>query len=417
MKRILIIYPHWPPSNLVGVHRVRLIANEMSDLGWNCTVLTVDERDYEEPGSPDSIQLIASEVEVIKVRAHSVQTLFGRRLIGDIGMRGWHALRKGAQEILSKGETDFVWFSIPSWYPSLMGTGLSKRFNVPFGIDYQDPWVYSLADHEKGLNRAFLTVTMARLLEPIALRRVRLISGISDGYLSGVRKRYSKLAKLPIVPCQLGFSPRDHEIELPHFQPPFSQGKRTFVYAGAYWAQGAPLFRLFLEALQDLNQAKRLPEDIEFLFIGTGNSALLSLTEQAKDLNLGGVFREIPERMPYLEVQQILREADGALVMGSIEAHYSASKIFQCLIAAKRTFAFFHKQSEGADILKACKADDFFTPFDPDWTAEKQHHILAEKLLAFTNATSDWNPDLQPLEKHSAKHSAQLLIQGIESIA
>ena len=33
MKRILIIYPHWPPSNLVGVHRVRLIANE-TDPVW-----------------------------------------------------------------------------------------------------------------------------------------------------------------------------------------------------------------------------------------------------------------------------------------------------------------------------------------------------------------------------------------------
>ena len=45
MKRMLIIYPHWPPSNLVGVHRVRLIANELHSLGWQAIVLTIDERD------------------------------------------------------------------------------------------------------------------------------------------------------------------------------------------------------------------------------------------------------------------------------------------------------------------------------------------------------------------------------------
>ena len=35
MKTVLIIYPHWPPSNLVGVHRVRLIANHLHAQDWH----------------------------------------------------------------------------------------------------------------------------------------------------------------------------------------------------------------------------------------------------------------------------------------------------------------------------------------------------------------------------------------------
>ena len=83
MKRILIIYPHWPPSNLVGVHRVRLIANELEALGWKPTVLTVDEHDHEEQLSAASEQLVKPGMEVIKVRARPVKKIAGKRVIGD----------------------------------------------------------------------------------------------------------------------------------------------------------------------------------------------------------------------------------------------------------------------------------------------------------------------------------------------
>ena len=57
MKTLLIIYPHWPPSNLVGVHRVRLLVNEMPAQGWKPIVLTVDPEDYEEPHAEGSEKL------------------------------------------------------------------------------------------------------------------------------------------------------------------------------------------------------------------------------------------------------------------------------------------------------------------------------------------------------------------------
>ena len=50
MKNMLIIYPHWPPSNLAGVHRARLISNFLPDFGWHPIVLTVKEIYYEEYG-------------------------------------------------------------------------------------------------------------------------------------------------------------------------------------------------------------------------------------------------------------------------------------------------------------------------------------------------------------------------------
>ena len=64
MKRRLIIHPHWPPSNTVGVHWVRLITG-ITSLD-EAIVLTIDERDLEE----DLVRNVAIDdtVEVVKVR-------------------------------------------------------------------------------------------------------------------------------------------------------------------------------------------------------------------------------------------------------------------------------------------------------------------------------------------------------------
>ena len=417
MKRILIIYPHWPPSNLVGVHRVRLIANELPKLGWDATVLTVDERDYEEELSPETVQLVSPDLNVVKVRARKPLRVLGKRLVGDIGLRGWFSLRAKANELLSQERYDFIWFSMPSWYPSLMGFRLSKAHNVQFGIDYQDPWVYALASHQKGLNRASATIWLAKRLEPLALRNVALISGISDGYLSGVLERHPALRSIPIATCQLGFSTSDHRIDLPSFELPFDENKRTFVYAGAYWALGQPLFEELLMALAKAKNENCLASDVQFLFIGTGNSELPSLSQLANSMNLSQSFREIPNRLSYLEVQQILRHADGAIVMGSTEQHYSASKIFQCLITAKRTMAYFHHESEGAAILEGCKADSFYQPYFPGMDRNERIQRLSNTLVRFTSPVYQWEPDLGPLEEFSAKASAEKLVDVIEKIS
>ena len=84
MRTVLVIYPHWPPSNLVGVQRVRLLVNEMPDLGWNPIVLTVHEDDYEEPHAIGSEALVSKDIEVFKVRAQRPLLIAGKRLIGGL---------------------------------------------------------------------------------------------------------------------------------------------------------------------------------------------------------------------------------------------------------------------------------------------------------------------------------------------
>ena len=67
------------------------------------------------------------------------------------------------------------------------------------------------------------------------------------------------------------------------------------------------------------------------------------------ELGVGGL-REKSERIPFLHVQQTLRQSwcHGA---GLNRSHYSASKLFQCFVTAPRVFGFLHEESEANQIL------------------------------------------------------------------
>ena len=410
---MLIIHPHWPPSNLVGVHRVRLIANQMHHFGWKAIVLTVQESYLEEDLSDDLNRLVSKEIEVIKVKAAPVQHLFGKRLIGDIGLRAFQSLKSEATNIATNRKIDFIWFSLPPWYTPLMGPFFKRKMGIPYGVDYRDPWVYKLTNRQKGLNRATVTITLAHLLEPIAIKKAALLSGVSQGYLDGVISRNKTLCKQ--VTFQMGFCREDHLIEIPDFKPPFTKEKQSFVYAGAYSPNWAPLFRLFLEGLAHFKKTEPV-NHLEFIFIGTGNNELQSITSVATELGISEMVLEFPDRMPYLHVQQCLRQASGAIVIGSTEPHYSASKLFQCLITSKKLFAFLHEESEARIILEKCAADQYYVPYRSDLLTQDMILDVAQKVAGFTNPQANWNADLKPLNKLNSRANTEIFIKSVESI-
>ncbi|MGI9160280.1 MAG: hypothetical protein ACR2K1_11080, partial [Saprospiraceae bacterium] len=154
MKTILILYPHWPPSNLVGMHRVRLIANHLSDFGWHPIVLTVQPDCYEERLDPELEQIVDPSAEVIRVAAYPVVRIAGKRILGDIGIRAFPQLYKRALHLLQTRNIDFLWISIPPWYTAMLGRFLHDKTGIPYGIDYQDPWISKLASCHGTLSRA-----------------------------------------------------------------------------------------------------------------------------------------------------------------------------------------------------------------------------------------------------------------------
>ncbi|MDA8695954.1 hypothetical protein N9L83_03285 [Flavobacteriales bacterium] len=414
VRSVLVIYPHWPPSNLVGVHRVRLIVNEMPDLGWRPIVLTVHEDDYEEPHAIGSEALVSEDIEVVKVRARRPLIIGGKRLVGDIGLRAWSALRTKAFELASTRDIDFVWFSLPSWYPCLFGPALHRKFGIPYAIDYQDPWVHDVAAQYKWYHRAQWTVRLARFLEPMALRRVAFLSAINQDYMAGPVARHQRIQRLPNLEVQLGFSQKDHEAAPSDIQPPWPSDKKVILYAGAYWEQGAPLFRELLEALTQVNESHDIDSDFHFAFIGTRHPRLPSLQSIIDELGLSGIASEYPDRIPYLNVLSLLNQSWATMVIGSTAAHYSASKVFQLLLTGKPILGYFHPASEGQEILKDCNAQQYFSPYLSE-DASTRKTELRSNLLKLLTTRIDWTPNLEPLIRHSSGSAAKRLVQTFDS--
>lgn len=406
MKNVLILYPHWPPSNLVGVHRVRLVANNLAHHGWHPVVLTVNEDYYEEPGSTESIRLVNETVEVIKVTARAPWSLFGKRIVGDIGLRAFRTLNAEALRLCRDRSIDFLWISMPSWYPSLMGKSILKQTGVPFGIDYQDPWVQPLPAGTKAWSRAAITQRFASMLEPLALRNASLISGINRPYFQGALDR-NPLLQVHTAAFQLGFDAADHAIDHPT-KAPWPEGKLVALYPGAFLPLSAPFHRIILQAFKTLDVQGKLPTEACMVYIGTGH-AEQPIKSIAEELGIAHRVIELPDRIPYLEVQQLLRSVHGCMVIGSPEPHYSASKVFQSILSGRPILSLLHKDSEALHILEACQCGAFSLGYTPD---DEIQSTMKSALQAFWDCTS-WTPQVEALEPHSARNAAATLAEAM----
>lgn len=418
MKRLLIIYPHWPPSNLAGVHRSRLIANYSLDFDWDVTMLTVDSEHYEEALDPEIERLVGAHIDVRKVSAFPVFTLFGKRVLGDIGIRAWFQMRRRMINILRNESVDFIWIPIPSWYTSLLGRVACRKFNIPFGIDYIDPWVYQLTAYEGTFSRQWWTRQVAMRLEPMAIREAQLITGVSEEYYNPALKRvFQNGAEPDSVAMPYGFDPNDHQHEPNDLKLPWGDDTSSYVlYAGAFLPHSEVFFRALFSVMAKIKLNEAWPAELKFRFVGTGERLGVSISSLAKEYGIQDIVKEYPQRIPFLAVQTLLRQAVGSLVIGSTEPHYTASKTFQCLLAENPIFAIFHSESSASTFLEEANAGAYLVKWN-DEEVEVLHEKIKQRLTPFISASNpNWHPDLTRLEPYSSRESARALFRAIDTV-
>lgn len=414
----MIIYPHWPPSNLAGVHRPRLIANFLTQLGWHPIIITVHEQYYEETLDSDILKTVNPEIEVIKTQASPILHLFGHRLVGDLGLRGLRPLYREAIKQIRSRKIDFIWIPIPSWYPSLLGRLLNERTGIPYGIDYIDPWVSKLAPYNKVFSKSWWALQLAKILEPVAVHKAHLISGVSAPYYESVIQRNFRNRKITSVAMPYGFDPHDHQIVLDNIEYPWpcDGSVDPYVYAGAFLPQSQLFIITLFQSITDLYQTNQWPSKARVYFLGTGRYSGTSIEEYAAQAGIGHLVFEFKDRFPFLHIQQFLRAAKGILIIGSTEIHYTASKTFQCLLSNRPVFSIFHEESSAVTVLTNCEAAGYLVRYNNDLTMEETRSLIHDVLLQYLFLRKGWEPDLLPLEQYSAQHSAQKLIEAIEVV-
>ncbi len=410
MKKILIITPHYPPSNLAAVHRSRLFAQHLPTYGWEPVILTVHEDFYEEEPDWNLHKLLPAGQRIEKVRAFRVTR---PRLIGDIGLRAFLQLFRKAKELIRSEAIDFLYIPIPSFYGALLGRWLHHSTRVPYGIDYIDPWVHKFPGSDKVFSRHWLSTKIAGFLEPIAIKKARLITGVAEGYYKGVQERNPHLLQQAVFGAMpYGGEARDHEMVKQLALTPYlfqrNETKIQLVYAGAMLPKAyKPLEAIF----NAIRQHSEIFAQVEFHFIGTGKAPndphghnIKPLAEQY-GLWQTVVF-EYPRRIPYLDVLVHLDQADGVFILGSTEPHYTPSKTYQGVLSQKPILAVLHRESTAVDILRASNAGTVLD-FDGEKEVPEIAHRFPEAWLQYDSFRRSFRAEqvqMDEFEPFSAKN-------------
>mgnify|MGYP002777112087 CR=1 FL=1 len=419
MKKILIISPHYPPSNLAAVHRSRLFAQHLPSFGWEPVILTVHEKYYEEALDWNLFQLLPGDQHIEKVKAWP---LTKPRLIGDIGLRGFFQLRKKALELVKELRIDFVYIPIPSFYVSLIGPYLHRKTGVKYGIDYIDPWVHVFPGSEKLFSRHWFSTQLAKWMEPRAVRNASVITGVAKGYYEKVIERNAHLQHT----CVFGAMPyggeaQDHlRLKELNLKPYLFErnGKLQLVYAGAMLPKAyEPLESIF----KAVAASPELFVNVEFYFIGTGKHANDPLSFNIKPLAAKyglwqSVVFEYPKRIPYLDVLIHLEAADAVFILGSTEPHYTPSKAYQGVLSGKPILAVLHKMSTAIEILQTSNAGvvlGFEGEQDVHSIAEQWVHVW-HNFISFQKVFVPSQVKKEVFEQYSAKSVTALLVQLLQ---
>lgn len=396
MKRILIIYPHFPPSNLAGVHRARLFAQHLPSFGWRPIILTVHEDYYEEELDWNLHKLLPEDLRIEKVKAF---TITSPRLIGDIGLRAFLQLNKKAKQLIKKEQIDFVYIPIPSFYCALLGRMLHRSTGINYGIDYIDPWVHEFPGSDKLFSRHWFTTKLAKWLEPIAVKKASLITGVAEGYYEPVFERNPFLRTQAVAGAMpYGGELRDHIIvnglKLKPYLFDNKKDKTVLVYAGAMLPKAYSVLNAVFKSIQANPETFN---QLEIHFIGTGKTPNdengYNIKPMAEKYGLWhSVVFEYPKRIPYMDVLVHLNIADGIFIVGSTESHYTPSKTYQGILSEKPIFSILHKDSSAVTLLSEENLGGILT-----FNGEEDVQSIEEKFpVAFENFKyflSDFNAE------------------------
>lgn len=422
MKTVVIVAPHFLPGFLPSVHRSRLWAYHLEEFGWKPVILATDPKYYECQILPEMLDLLPQGLEVIYTRALPVRPL---RLVGDIGIRSLYWYRAALSQLALGRKMDFLLFTIPACIPSLLGPWVYRRFGIPYGIDYIDPWVPETPQRHRPFSKPWFADRVSQFLEPLAVRDARLMSGINTAYFESVLRRNPHLASRAVTAgMPYGGSDRDYEALDRKPREPFlfdpADGLVHIVYAGALLPKAFEVLDRLLAGvalMRTTHQERALRLRIHF--VGTGIHE--SDPERGHTVQpyidkhgLAEIVSELPSRIGYLDVLNHLRLATAILAIGSTEPHYAPSKIYQAFMSKRPLLALLHERSTAVATVRDSRAGQVIT-FNEDVLPTTADIAAAlDRFLAWASEFDAGAVDGTVFDSVSARETTRVLANAMD---
>jgi len=366
MRRILIISPHFPPTNAPDHQRVRMSLPYFPGYGWEPVVLAVDPAEVAGAQDPILASTVPDDVPVHRVPALSEK--WSRRCgLGNLGYRSWFQLRAAGDHLLRETPFDLVYFSTAQFIATTLGRHWLNELKVPFVIDIQDPWRTDYYERPGsppppgGWKYRFARWQADRLEEPSWRDAAGFVS-VSPDYLAQLGTRYPWFASKPTAVIPFGAPQQDFDLAKVRtdVKAAFTRepGALHLISVGAVGSIMRTALEFLFAGVRNLRTSHPGPAaKLRFHFIGTSYApdgrGAPSVRPIAEACGVGDLVHEVTGRVPYFTAIRTMLDADALVIPGSDDPAYNPSKIATCFLADKPTLAL----TPSASALDAMMSD------------------------------------------------------------
>jgi hypothetical protein len=363
LRKVLILSPHFPPSTLAGVHRARHLAKHLPSHGWWPIIIRADEATYTEASDPALATLVPPSVE--QIRTGAIPARFARLLgIGDIGLRAYHASSRAITAAVKQHKPEAIIITGSPFYPMLLSGRIAKTLGVPVILDFQDPWISETGGLRPRWSKGGLAHRLSLALEPRALRHAAWVTTVSDNHNDQLHRHHPWLSPWRMTAIPIGGDPEDFEAM--RIRPPAHPAVRldpsciNLCYVGTFLPRaGVVVQALFAAVARVAQDHPELGQRLKLVFVGTSNqpmgtaadSAAHRVTPLAEAAGIAHLVHEHPARVSFIEALHLQSNANGLLLLGSDEPHYTASKIYPAMMSGTPFLSVFHDRSSSHEIL------------------------------------------------------------------
>ena len=363
MKNLLMIAYFFPPLGGPGVQRVQKFVKYLPAFGWQPQILTVKNIEYiaydnsllSEIGnarvyrseSLDPMRLLYFFEKIrLKKRERIYRKIpenkkkFWRDVFPIDSKIGWlpFALQKG-KYILKIQKTDVIYATVGPYSNALIGYLLAKRFRLPLIIDYRDLWkgkpdiTYFSRWHRK----------VAEKWEKKILEFAEKIIVNTQFSKEKIQKLFPEIETKKFTVIYNGWDKND-------FSENFSKknGKKIiFTYTGGFYGERTPKY--FVAAINELIEENKLPNNVEFRFIGNYFS---EIQEILKGIKKREIVKIIPQLSHKESIEKLL-ESDVLMLFIAKEKSeiIVPAKVFEYLAARRPILAMIPRRGETAKII------------------------------------------------------------------
>lgn len=408
------------------MQRVRISLPYFKEMGWEPVVICVDEKLVEGYLDPLLLQTIPGDIEIHKVKAFPVKVT--RKLgLGSLSLRSLWYFRKKGNQLMNQRKFDLIYFSTTMFHVCSLGPYWKKKFNIPFIIDFQDPWrsdFYLDKPKAERPPKFFIAYNIDKFLESRTVPAANGFISVSASYETMLKDRYSELKdkKFRIIP--FGASAYDFTVMEKHIhgsEIKLHHDKINIVYIGRGGHDMRTALSIVFQAFKKgLGLHPHVFNKAHFYFIGTsyataghGEKTVIPVAEK---FGLGKYVTEITDRIPYFETLYLLKKAGILFIPGSIDTSYSASKVYPYVLACRPLLAVFNNNSNVVKVLNELQYGEVVT-FDNAVANEKFVDECFEKLYKLLIGGGQNNVvDSRFFEPFTAKHKTMEQVEFFNEI-